>query len=304
MSKIRNIKNTRFNILLAFVMIIIMVVTVYPVWYSIINSLNSAQYIARNGFSILLPGDFTLQSWKSVLKNNEMFTAFGITISRTVLVTVLQTLITAMFAYGFSRSHLIGRKFYSFLGFTSMYLSGGIIAYFIWFNTLGLYNTFWVYVIPVMFGGFYNVIIFTTNFRAIPDSLFESAKMDGGTEYTIFFRIVMPLSKPVLSALAIFTAVATWNDYTGTLYYTRNPEIQTLSYYMLSITKSSASAAQLGESMSASASSILSTITSSAANYKTIELAAMVLSALPLVIIYPFAQRFFEKGVMIGSVKG
>lgn len=304
MNKVKNIQDKRFLALQSFVMIVIMIITVYPVWYSLINSLNSANDISRNGFSILFPGEFSLESWRSVLRNSEMFTAFGITLARTVLVTFLQTLVTAMFAYGFSRPNLRGRRFYSFIGFTSMYLNGGVIAYFIWFNTLGLYNTFWVYIIPVLFGGFYNVIIFNTNFKSIPSSLFESAKIDGASEYTVFFKIIIPLSKPVLSALGIFTAVATWNDYTATLYYTRAPEIQTLSYYMLSITKSSASAAQLGESVSASASSILTTITSSAANYKTIELACMVLSAMPLIIIYPFVQRFFEKGLMIGSVKG
>ena len=132
----------------------------------------------------------------------------------------------------------------------------------------------------------------------------ESAKIDGAGEYTIFFKKVLPLSKPVISALGIFTAVGTWNDYTQTLYYTKSADIQTLSYYMLSITKASASAASLGETMSAGASSVLTTMSNSAANYKTIELACMVLSALPLIIVYPFAQKFFEKGVMVGSVKG
>ena len=125
----------------------------------------------------------------------------------------------------------------------------------------------------------------------------ESAKIDGAGEYTIFFKMVLPLSKPVISALGIFTAVGTWNDYTQTLYYTKSADI-------LSITKASASAASLGETMSAGASSVLTTMSNSAANYKTIELACMVLSALPLIIVYPFAQKFFEKGVMVGSVKG
>ena len=177
-----------------------------------------------------------------------------------------------------------------------MYLNGGVIAYFILFNAMHIYNTYWVYILPALFGGFYNVIIFNTNFKSIPESLFESAKIDGASEYTIFFKLVIPLSKPVISALGIFTAVATWNDYTQTLYYTKSAEIQTLSYYMLSITKASASAAQLGETMSAGAASVLTTVSNSAANYKTIELACMVLSALPLIIMYPFAQKFFEKG--------
>ena len=273
MNKIKSRREKRFSVLLTIVMVLVMVITVYPVWYSLINSLNSAQDIAKNGYAMLLPGEFSLESWKSVLKNTDIFRAFGITLSRTLIVTVVQTLFTAMFAYGFSRDNLVGKKFYTVLGFIIMYLNGGVIAYFILFN-------------------------------AIPESLFESAKIDGASEYTIFFRLVIPLSKPVISALGIFTAVATWNDYTQTLYYTKSSEIQTLSYYMLSITKASASAAQLGETMSAGAASVLTTVSNSSANYKTIELACMVLSALPLIIMYPFAQKFFEKGVMVGSVKG
>lgn len=304
MTQIQSRQVKRFNVILTVVMVIIMLITVYPVWYSIINSLNSAQAISKYGFAMLLPNEFSFESWGSVLKNPDIFRAFGITLSRTVIVTVLQTLITAMFAYGFSRRDLSGKRFYTTIGFISMYLNGGVIAYFILFTAMHLYDTYWVYIIPCLFGGFYNVIIFNTNFKAIPESLFESAKIDGASEYTIFFKIVFPLSKPVVSALGIFTAVGTWNDYTQTLYYTKTASIQTLSYYMLSITKASASAAALGETMSASASSVLTTVASSAANYKTIELACMVLSALPLIIIYPFAQKFFEKGVMVGSVKG
>lgn len=304
MTQIKSKQTKRFNIMLTIAMVIIMIITVYPVWYCVINSLNSAQAIAKQGYAMLLPGEFSLESWKSVLKNPDIFRAFGITLSRTVIVTVLQTLITAMFAYGFSRRDLTGKRFYTAIGFISMYLNGGVIAYFILFTAMHIYNTYWVYILPCLFGGFYNVIIFNTNFKAIPDSLFESAKIDGASEYTVFFKIVFPLSKPVVSALGIFTAVGTWNDYTQTLYYTKSTDIQTLSYYMLSITKASASAAALGETMSASASSILTTVANSAANYKTIELACMVLSALPLIIMYPFAQKFFEKGVMVGSVKG
>jgi len=304
MNKIKSKREKRFNIILTVVMTLIMIITLYPVWFSLINSLNSADSIAKNGFAMLVPGEFTFESWTSVLKNKDIFRAFWITLSRTVIVTVVQTILTAMFAYGFSKPNLTGKKFYMVIGFISMYLSGGVIASFILFNALHIYNSYWVYILPSLFGGFYNVLIFNTNFKSIPDSLFESAKIDGAGEYTVFFKIVLPLSKPVISALGIFTAVGTWNNYTQTLYYTRSPELQTLSYYMLSITKSSESAAKLGETMSASASSILTTMSNSAANYKTIELACMVLSALPLIIMYPFAQKFFEKGVMVGSVKG
>ena len=122
-----------------------------------------------------------------------------------------------MFAYAYSRSYLRGKKFYTALGFVSMYFSGGVIPFFLLISALGLYDSFWVYIIPSLFGGFYNVIINNTNFKALPEALFESAKLDGASEFTIYSRIVMPLSKPVLAALCVFTAVGVWNDY-STIY--------------------------------------------------------------------------------------
>lgn len=305
MREIRSKKQKRFQILLSAVMVLIMLITVYPMWYSLINSLNSAKDISQNGYALLWIRDFTWESWKTVLIDPEIVRAFLVTASRTVIVTVLQTVITSMFAYGFSRPNLMGRKIYSTLGFISMYLNGGIIAYFILFNYMKLYDSYWVYIIPCLFGGFYNVIIYNANFKAIPESLFESAKMDGASELTIFLKIVFPLSRPVITALGIFTAVAMWNDYTQTLYYTRSPSLQTLSYYTLSLTKSAQSAANLASTMSGtSASSVLTLMSEASSNYKTIELACMVISAIPLIIAYPFAQKYFEKGVMVGSVKG
>ena len=293
-----------FTTVLYICMILLMFLTVYPMWYSIINSVNSASDLAQNGYAYLWPRDFTMESWKAVIRDPIILQAFFITVSRTVVVTVCQTLITAMFAYGFSRPYLRGKRLYSVIGFISMYLNGGVIAYFILYNALKIYNTYWVYILPALFGGFYNVIIFNANYKAIPDALFESAKIDGASEYRIFFQIVMPLSKPVLSALGIFTAVGTWNDYAATLYYTRSSSLQTLSYYLLSITKSSKAAEELQKAMSVGVAANLGNVVNQASNFRTIELACMVLAALPLIIIYPFLQKFFEKGMMVGSVKG
>ena len=293
-----------FGVVLMALMILIMLITVYPVWYSLINSLNSAQAISKNGYALLWMDEFSLESWKAVLKDSEILKALWITFSRTLLVTVGQTIVTSMFAYGFSRPNLKGKKFYTVIGFISMYLNGGVISYFLLYNWMGLYNNYWVYILPSLFGGFYNVIIYKANFREIPESLYESAKLDGASEFRIFFKIIFPLSKPVISALAIFTAAGTWNDYTQTLYYTKSTTLQTLSYYTLAITKSSATAESLSDFSGSNLSSVLTQVASSAANYKTIELSCMVLSSLPLIILYPFAQKFFEKGLMIGSVKG
>lgn len=194
------------------------------------------------------------------------------------------------------------------LGFTSMYFSGGLIPSFLLINWLHLYDNYWVYIIPSLFGGFWNVIILNANYKAIPDALFESAKLDGASEFSIFLRLVLPLSKPVLAALSIFTAVGIWNDYGTTLYFTQSNDLQTLQYLILKLLQTSSAVEQLSSSASLSnpaVSELLSLaqgqgeITS-----RTIELASMVIASIPMIVMYPFAQRFFISGVLLGSVKG
>jgi len=306
MVKDKSIGDKIINGVIIIIMILLIAVSLYPFYYAVINSFNSGNAILK-GFSTFWPGEFSLESWKTVLNDAAVGKAFLITVFRTVIVTFGSTIITSMFAYAYSRPYLKGKKFYTILGFVSMYFSGGIIPFFLLISWLGLYNTFWVYIIPSLFGGFYNVIIYNTNFKALPYSLFESAKMDGASEMMIYYRIVMPLSKPVLAALCVFTAVGVWNDYSTTLYYTQDLDLQTLQYYILKLVKSYNATEQLQSSAMAANAVIADTINSARGsgevNAKTIELAAMVLSSLPMIIAYPFAQKFFVKGVLLGSVK-
>lgn len=286
-----------------------MIITVYPFWFSLISSLNSGEDLVR-GPVFLLPREFTLASWQTVLADPGMLKAAWITASRTVIVTVVSTLYTSMFAYAFSRPYLRGKKFYITVGFISMYFSGGLIPSFLLMNWLGLYDTYLVYIIPALFGGFWNVIIFNANYKSLPDSLFESAKMDGSSEFRIFFQIVLPLSKPVLAALSVFTAVAVWNDYGTTLYFTQSNDLQTLQYLILRLIQSNRAAENLmsmaeGGGANLAVSQLLSNSQGKGqATAQTIELAAMVIASLPMIVMYPFAQKFFVKGVLLGSVKG
>ena len=296
-----------FHISNVVIMIIIMFVTVYPFWYAVISSLNGGQDLQR-GPVFLWPRVFTWASWREVLADPGLLQATWITVSRTVIVTVVSILYTAMFAYAFSRPYLRGKKWYAAIGFTSMYFSGGLIPSFMLMNWLGLYDNYWVYIIPSLFGGFWNVIILNANYKAIPDTLFESAKMDGASEFTLFFRIVLPLSKPVLAALSVFTAVGIWNDYGTTLYFTQSSDLQTLQYLILKLLQTSSAADQLASTVALSNPAV-SELMSKAQGQglitsQTIELASMVIASIPMIIMYPFAQRFFIKGVMLGSVKG
>jgi len=173
-------------------------------------------------------------------------------------------------------------------------------------SELGLYNMYWVYIIPSLFGGFYNVIIYTSNFKAIPDGLLESAKMDGASEFQIYSRLVLPLSKPVIAALAIFTVVGIWNDYQTTLFYTEGTTLKTLQYYIVQLVQSANALEALKTSSAAGNAEIYQLLqeTAGPTSAKTIELAAMLIASVPMIIIYPFAQKHFTQGMMIGSIKG
>jgi len=296
-----------FRVLNTTLMFIVIVVSLYPFYYALINSFNTGISI-MSGFSSLWPKEFTTESWKIVLNDQAVSRAFLITLSRTLLVTAGSIILTSMFAYAYSRSYLRGKRFYTILGFVSMYFFGGIIPFFLLISKLGLYDSYWVYILPSLFGGFFNVIIFSTNFKALPNSLFESAKLDGATERTIFWRIVLPLSKAVLAALSVFTAVGVWNDYTTTLYYTQRPDLQTLQYFILKLVRSYNATEQLANSAMSTSAAIANTLNNQrlgngVVNSKTIELAAMVLASLPMIIAYPFAQKYFVKGILLGSIK-
>ena len=171
-----------FTVCNALIMTLVVLLSVYPLYYAVVNSLNDGTNTTNFGMVQLWPRQFSLDSWRMVVKDPAIPTALGITASRTVIVTVCQLIFTSMFAYAFSRPYLRFKKCYAALGFMSMYISGGIVATFLLLSKMGLYNTYWVYIIPSLFGGFYNVIIYTSNFRGIPDELFESAQLDGASD--------------------------------------------------------------------------------------------------------------------------
>lgn len=300
----KNISRIIDGLIIVF-MLIAVILTVYPFYYAIVNSLNDGSDLLK-GFVLLWPRVFTLDSWKAAVSDPAIIRAFAITLSRTILVTAGSLFITSMFAYAFSRPYLKFKKFYTVLGFLNMYVNGGIIPFFLLISSLNLYDTYWVYIIPSLFGGFYNVIIFTSNYKQLPVSLFEAAKVDGAGEFKVYLKIVLPLTKPVLAALGLFTAVGCWNDYTTTLYYTQNTSLQTLQYYILQLVKSRNAMEQLQSSIAgnpAIAGLLKSMDGAGAVTAQSLELAAMVIAAVPMVLLYPFAQKFFTQGMLVGSVK-
>jgi putative aldouronate transport system permease protein len=179
-----------------------------------------------------------------------------------------------------------------------MFFSGGLIPYFVLIRDIKLYNTFWVYIIPSLFS-VWNMIIIQSFIRELPQALTEAAKIDGYGEYAILFRIIIPLSGPVLAAIALFTVVGHWNSYFDSMMLTSSPALQTIQYYLKKVITDPSMSSGMGRQAAQQLPESAMRITP-----QTIKLAAMAVTALPVMAIYPFMQKHFVKGMMIGSIKG
>ena len=180
----------------------------------------------------------------------------------------------------------------------TMFFGGGLIPYFLLIRSLHLYNTFWVYIIPSLFN-VWNMIIIQSFMRELPEALNESAKMDGAGEYRIFLQIILPLSKPVIAAIALFTIVGHWNSYFDSMMYTADVSLQTIQLYLKKVITDPSVAAGMGATAARVVPDAAAKITA-----QSVKLAAMAVTALPVVAIYPFLQKYFVKGMTIGAVKG
>lgn len=180
----------------------------------------------------------------------------------------------------------------------TMFFSGGLIPTYLLFRDLHLLDTFWVYVIPTLFS-VWNMIIMMSFFRGIPEPLIESAKLDGAGEYRIFFQLIIPLSKPVLAAIALFNGVAHWNTYFDSMMFTNSPDLQTIQLFLMRVVTDADFARSVGGAAIANMPEQAKKISP-----ETLKLAMMIATSLPIIIVYPFLQKYFVKGVLIGSIKG
>ncbi|WP_246944870.1 carbohydrate ABC transporter permease [Bacillus pinisoli] len=275
-------------------MLIICFITVYPIWYVLVNSLNDGVDAMKGGI-YWWPREFTFENYEAVFANPGILTSFGVTVAKTVVGTLTHVLFTAMVAYAFSRKDLYGRKFYMVFGIITMFFSGGLIPYFLLIRDLGLFDNFLVYIIPTLFN-FFHLIIFVSFFRELPTSLEEAAKIDGASDFMIFIKVVLPLSMPVIATIALFQGVYQWNDYFAGVIFVNNPELQPIQTYLYKVVAESSSNQMM---MNAPGGITTKTVTS-----QSIKLATMVVTTLPIMLVYPFLQKYFVKGMLIGSVKG
>ncbi|MDR1903858.1 MAG: carbohydrate ABC transporter permease [Treponema sp.] len=274
---------------------LVFILTAYPFFLSLILSFNDG-LDAANGGIYLWPRVFTLDNYRTFFNDEKWISGFLITVYRTFIGTLVTTFFTAVVAYGFSYEKLIGRKFYMGVAVFCLYFSGGLIPYYMTLKALGLLNSFLVYIIPSALNLFY-AIVAVSFFKGIPSALHESATIDGAGELRIFATIIIPVSKPLLATIAIFTGVAHWSSWFDSAFFVQNRDLRTLGYLLMEvINRSNLSGSS---AMTAAMASVNSVITPLA-----IQVTAMVISVFPIMIIYPFLQKYFVTGLTVGSVKG
>lgn len=274
---------------------------IYPFIYVLVYSLNDG-YDSMRGGLYFFPRKFTLENYAQVFDNPRIWQAYKITLTRTILGTFLHVMLCSLMAYALSKKTLPGRSIAAFYIFLPTIFNAGFIPFFITLQKLHLINTFWVYIVPMLFN-FMHIVIIRTFFQGIPEELEESAKIDGYGDFQIFLRIYLPLSGPVLATISLFIGVAHWNDWFSGAYYVSDKElipVQTMLQEMLM------QAEALSNSMQRAAQQGGQTINPGmiGSTPESLRMALLVITVFPILCVYPFLQRYFVKGVMLGSVKG
>ena len=282
-----------FDIFLYALMGLLAILFIYPFLNVLALSFNDARDTTLGGI-YLWPRKFTLENYKTVFQDNKIFTAYGVTIARTLIGTVTHVLCTATFAYALSKKQLMFRKFYLTLCIITMFFGGGLIPSVINLRNLGFMDSFWVYIIPNLYG-IMDMLIIKSFFVTLPPSLEEAARIDGANDLRVFFQIVLPNSKPVIATIALMTAVGQWNSWFDAYIYIRNEKLYPLQMLLQKIVMSAQGAASIGSSSSAYQAGYVTPY--------SIQLATVVVAIGPIIFIYPFFQRYFVKGFMLGAIK-
>lgn len=274
-------------------MVAFVVITLYPVLNTLAISFNDGIDTVRGGIH-LIPRKFTLQNYYTVLHKQNMVTGAYITVLRTVVGTFLALAANALLAFIVSRKRFLFKSQLSLFWVITMYVNGGLIPTFLLYKNLHLTGTFWVYVIPGTVSAF-NMLVLRTYMVGLPDSLEESAQLDGAGYMTIFVKIISPLCKPVYATVALFVAVGQWNSWFDAMLYNRmSSHLTTLQYELMKLLSSVTNQGTSAEAMKNAAGTVTPT---------SVRAAATILTMLPIICLYPFLQRYFVTGLTIGGVK-
>lgn len=282
------------------VFLIITLICIYPFYYMIVNTI-SANDLSSNGLINFLPKSIHFDNYRQVLMLDGLSTATLVSLGRTVLGTACTVLASAFLGFMFTQEKLWHRKFWYRFFVITMYFNAGLIPMFITMQTLHLTNTFWVYVIPAIVQPF-NIILVKTYIESMPKSLQEAAEIDGAGIFTVFGKIILPTAKPILATVAIFSAVGQWNSFQDTLLYITDQKLYSLQYLLYTYINQASSLATMVRNNGTGAISAVTLATQQTPT--SIRMTVSVIVVLPILFVYPIFQRFFVKGIMIGSVKG
>ena len=297
MRKHKTMEDHIFSLVIAVVMTLVVIMTVYPFWYILVQSFNDGQDAIRGGI-YFWPRTFSIDNYSTLLADTSWLNGILISVGRTVLGTLIGVLFTGLVGFAMSFDELRGRKIFFRIMIFTMYFSGGMIPFYIVLRSLRMLNTFWVYIIPGMLNVYF-MLIMINFYRELPRAMYESAWLDGASDMTLFFRIVFPLSKASFATIALFFAVNQWNAWLDSVYYVTNRELRPIAYLMMEIINQADAQKTVTDAVAQGyASSTISSTT------KSLQMAAMMISVAPILVVYPFLQKYFVKGVLIGSVKG
>ncbi len=279
--------------------ILFSLICLFPFYYLFINTISDNNLVS-SGQILWYPKGIHFDNYLALLQVHDLATATFVSVARTILGTALMVLASAFVGYLVTKQKMYGRKFiYRFIVIT-MYFNAGLIPWYLNMSMLGLTNNFWGYIIPGIVSPF-NIILVKTYIESIPPDLEESAEIDGAGYFTIFWKIILPLSKPILATIAIFGAVGNWNSFTDSMILmSGNPSLYTLQYRLYIYLTSTSDLANLMNS----GGSVSQNVINSVMNMRTMRMTVAMVTLIPILLVYPFMQRYFEKGIMIGAVKG
>lgn len=303
--KERGIKKTKgdivFGILNYTVFGLFTLICFYPFYYLIINSV-SANDLNSNGSINFLPSQLHLENYKQVLQLKGLGLAALVSVGRTIIGTICTVLASAFLGFMFTQERMWRRKLWYRLMVVTMYFNAGLIPMFLTMQNLHLTNSFWVYVIPVIVQPF-NIILVKTYMESIPRSLQEAAEIDGAGIMKVFLKIILPTSTPILATIAIFAAVAQWNSFQDTLIYVTDQKLYSLQYILYQYINQANSLATMVKNSSGGTNLNMAALATQQTP-TSIRMTVSVIVVMPILFIYPMFQRYFVKGIMIGSVKG
>ncbi len=299
-------KGSRYKIPIYLFFILVCISYIVPLMLIVSASLSSeaalSTTVGGNGRFSLFPQQFTLDAYRLAFKNpGPVLQAYFITAAQSIVGTVLSCIVCGMIAYAISRSSFSWRRLITFIVFFTMLFGGGTIpTYIIYTKYYGLGNSFWIYILPGITGGAWNTLMIRTFFRQLPHSLFESAKLDGATELTIFAKIAVPLSKPIFATISFMCLIGKWQDWNTSLLYIRNDKLYTIQYFLQKILMEQEFLKRL------STDSELAGITSqiqASQPAETLKYALCIIAAGPMMLVFPLFQKYLVKGITVGSVK-